>query len=49
MALGRPLGRETPAWEVQQGLWPLAASLGSEMALDLKERKYQKGNEMGTG
>lgn len=49
MALGRPLVRESAEWEVQQELWPLAASLGSEMVLDLEERKYQKGNEMGTG
>lgn len=49
MALGRPLGRESAEWEVQQGLWPLAAGLGSEIVLDLEERKYQKGNEMGAG
>lgn len=49
MALSRPLVRESAEWEVQQGLCPLAAGLGSEMVLDLEERKYQKGNEMGTG
>ena len=29
-------------------LWLLAVGLGTEVALDLEERWYQKGNEMGT-
>lgn len=50
MALERPLGRGVQnKWGSSRGcdLWLLVVGLGSEMALDLEERWYQKVNEMG--
>lgn len=41
--------RESASGKSSKELWPLAASLGSEMVLDLEERKYQREMRWGLG